>query len=76
MSEHKTKVLQGFIIKDEDSLLTTEAEKVSETTGLFTGLILLVCFGYLVTRRMDRPVPEQGHFYGHVSCGPSHFTTR
>jgi hypothetical protein len=53
MSEHKTKVLQGFIIRDEERPLTTEAEKVSETAGLCPELILLVCFEYLVARRMD-----------------------
>jgi len=71
-----TKVLQGFIIKDEESPLMTEAEKVSETVCLCTGLILLVCIGYLVTRRMAQPVPEQGHFCGRVICGPLHFTSR
>jgi hypothetical protein len=66
LSEHKTKVLQGFIIRDEESPLKTEAEKVSETGYLCTGTILLVRLEYLVTRRMDRPVPEQRHFCGHV----------
>lgn len=53
MSEHRTKVLQGFMIRDEESPLEKEADKVSETADLCTVMILLVCLAYPVTRRTE-----------------------